>query len=43
MAPAIEPFLVGRTVIVVAHEPVLLPHFHSVVFLDGARPTVAAS
>ena len=43
MAPAIEPFLSGRTVIVVAHEPVLLPHFDAVVQLDGAHPTVAAS
>jgi ABC-type transport system involved in cytochrome bd biosynthesis fused ATPase/permease subunit len=43
MAPAIEPFLSGRTVIVVAHEPVLLPHFDAVIQLDGAHPTVAAS
>jgi thiol reductant ABC exporter CydD subunit len=43
MAPAIEPFLSGRTVIVVAHEPVLLPHFDAVVQLDGAHPTVVAS
>ncbi len=43
MAPAIEPFLSGRTVIVVAHEPVLLPHFDAVVQLHDAHPTVAAS
>ena len=43
MAPAIEPFLSGRTVVVVAHEPVLLPHFDAVIQLDGAHPTVAAS
>jgi ABC-type transport system involved in cytochrome bd biosynthesis fused ATPase/permease subunit len=41
MAVAIEPFLAGRTVIVAAHEPVLLPHFTAVVHLDGAHPTVA--
>jgi ABC-type transport system involved in cytochrome bd biosynthesis fused ATPase/permease subunit len=42
MVPAIEPFLSDRTVIVVAHEPVLLPHFDAVIQL-GAHPTVAAS
>jgi thiol reductant ABC exporter CydD subunit len=33
MARAIEPWLAGRTVIVAAHEPVLLPHFDAVVDL----------
>jgi thiol reductant ABC exporter CydD subunit len=33
MAAAIEPWLSGRTVIVAAHEPVLLPHFDGVVDL----------
>ncbi len=33
LAPAIEPWLAGRTVIVAAHEPVLLPHFDAVVVL----------
>jgi thiol reductant ABC exporter CydD subunit len=41
LAPGLEPFLAGRTVIVVAHEPVLLPHFDAVVTLDGAHPEVA--
>ncbi len=33
LAPAIEPWLAGRTVVVVAHEPLLLPHFDTVVTL----------
>jgi thiol reductant ABC exporter CydD subunit len=41
LAPRLEPYLVGRTVIVVAHAPVLLPHFDAVVTLDGAHPAVA--
>jgi thiol reductant ABC exporter CydD subunit len=41
LAPRLEPFLAGRTIIVVAHEPVLLPHFDAVVTLDGAHPAVA--
>ena len=31
LAPGIEPWLRGRTVVVAAHEPVLLPHFDQVV------------
>ncbi len=31
LAPAIEPWLRGRTVVVAAHEPLLLPHFDPVV------------
>ncbi len=42
LATAIEPYLVGRSVVVVGHEPVLLPHFDAVVQL-GARPTLAVS
>jgi thiol reductant ABC exporter CydD subunit len=41
LAPRLEPYLVGRTVIVVAHAPVLLPRFDAVVTLDGAHPAVA--
>jgi thiol reductant ABC exporter CydD subunit len=33
LAPAIEPWLTGRIVMVAAHEPVLLPHFDTVVTL----------
>jgi thiol reductant ABC exporter CydD subunit len=33
MAQAVEPWLAGRTVIVAAHQPVLLPHFDAVVDL----------
>ena len=44
LAPAIEPWLGGRTVVVAAHEPVLLPHFDTVVALPGAaRPLVVSS
>jgi ABC-type transport system involved in cytochrome bd biosynthesis fused ATPase/permease subunit len=31
MAEAIAPWLAGRTVIVAAHEPLLLPHFDAVI------------
>jgi ABC-type transport system involved in cytochrome bd biosynthesis fused ATPase/permease subunit len=31
LGPAIEPWLRGRTVVVAAHEPLLLPHFDQVV------------
>jgi ATP-binding cassette subfamily C protein CydCD len=31
LAPAVEPWLEGRTVIVAAHEPVLLPRFDAIV------------
>jgi len=33
LAPAIEPWLAGRIVVVAAHEPLLLPHFDAVVAL----------
>jgi ABC-type transport system involved in cytochrome bd biosynthesis fused ATPase/permease subunit len=36
LAPSIEPWLQGRTVIVAAHEPVLVPHFDAVVALQPA-------
>jgi len=35
LAPAVEPWLAGRTVLVAAHEPVLLPHFDAVVALPA--------
>ena len=35
LAPAIEPWLAGRTVVVAAHEPVLLPPFDATVALPG--------
>jgi ATP-binding cassette, subfamily C, bacterial CydCD len=35
LAPAIEPWLAGRTVVVAAHEPLLLPHFDTVVTLPA--------
>ena len=35
LAPAIEPWLRGRTVVVAAHEPLLLPHFDLVVALPA--------
>jgi thiol reductant ABC exporter CydD subunit len=41
IAGAIDPFLDGRTVIVAAHEPLLLRHFDQVLELGGAHPTVA--
>ena len=41
LAPAIEPWSSGRTVVVAAHEPVLLPRFDTVVALpDAAAPLV---
>jgi thiol reductant ABC exporter CydD subunit len=36
LAPALEPWLDGRTVVVAAHEPALLDHFDTVVALPGA-------
>ncbi len=36
LAPALEPWIGGRTVIVAAHEPVLLPRFDAVVDVSGA-------
>ncbi|HEY1444347.1 MAG TPA: ATP-binding cassette domain-containing protein, partial [Acidimicrobiales bacterium] len=38
LAPAIEPWLSGRSVVVAAHEPTLLPHFDAVVTLSAAQP-----
>jgi thiol reductant ABC exporter CydD subunit len=35
LAAAIEPWLDGRTVVVAAHEPVLLPHFDTVLTLPA--------
>ncbi len=44
LAPAIEPWLSGRTVVVAAHEPVLLPRFGTIVALpDAAAPLVTSS
>jgi thiol reductant ABC exporter CydD subunit len=43
LAPAIEPWLAGRTVVVAAHEPALLPHFDAAVAVPPAtRPLVAS-
>jgi ABC-type transport system involved in cytochrome bd biosynthesis fused ATPase/permease subunit len=38
LAPAIEPWLADRSVVVAAHEPVLLPRFDAVVALDAPAP-----
>jgi ABC-type transport system involved in cytochrome bd biosynthesis fused ATPase/permease subunit len=38
LAPSIEPWLSGRSVVVAAHEPTLLPHFDAVVALSAAQP-----
>jgi ABC-type transport system involved in cytochrome bd biosynthesis fused ATPase/permease subunit len=35
LAPALEPWLTGRTIVVAAHEPVLLPHFDIVLVLEA--------
>jgi ATP-binding cassette, subfamily C, bacterial CydCD len=44
LAPAIEPWLDGRSTVVAAHEPVLLPRFDAVVALDApaSLPLVAS-
>ena len=45
LAPAVEPWLAGRSVVVAAHEPVLLPHFDITVELrplPAAEPMVAS-
>jgi thiol reductant ABC exporter CydD subunit len=44
LAPAIEPWLAGRIVVVAAHEPVLLPHFDTVLTLPATvgLPLVAS-
>ncbi len=36
LAPAIEPWLDGRTVVVAAHEPVLLPRFDATLALPAS-------
>ena len=38
LAPALERWLSGRTVVIAAHEPALLPHFDSVVTLSASQP-----
>ncbi len=38
LAPAIEPWLTGRSVLVAAHEPVLLPRFDATVELSAPAP-----
>ncbi len=43
LAPAIEPWLGGRTVVVAAHEPALLPRFDTVVTLPGATLPLAVT
>ncbi|HXY26716.1 MAG TPA: thiol reductant ABC exporter subunit CydD [Acidimicrobiales bacterium] len=43
LAPAIEPWLAGRTVIVAAHEPVLLPRFDVTLCLPAGAPAPLAA
>jgi thiol reductant ABC exporter CydD subunit len=43
LAPAIEPWLAGRTVVVAAHGPVLLPRFDAVVILSATPHSLVAS
>ena len=43
LVPAIDPWLEGRTVVVAAHEPVLLPRFDTVVTLAATLPLVVPS
>jgi len=43
IAGAIEPWLAGRTVIVAAHEPLLLPHFDLVCDVAAASPLTAVT
>jgi ATP-binding cassette subfamily C protein CydC len=38
LGPALESWLSGRTVVVAAHEPTLLPQFDAVVALSAAQP-----
>lgn len=38
LAPALEPWLAGRSILVAAHEPVLLPHFDAIVDLGATQP-----
>jgi len=39
LAPAILPWIAGRSVIVAAHEPVLIPHFDAVIEVAASVPT----
>jgi hypothetical protein len=43
LAPSIEPWLRGRTVVVAAHEPVLLPRFDAVVALSVSHAVGVSS
>ena len=43
LAPRIEPWLAGRTVVVAAHNPVLLPRFDAVVVLTAGPRSLVAS
>ncbi len=43
LAPAIEPWLTERTVVVASHEPALLPRFDAVVSLAAAAAPLAAT
>jgi thiol reductant ABC exporter CydD subunit len=43
LVPALEPWLAGRTVIVAAHEPVLLPRFDAVAALPATHPVAVSS
>jgi thiol reductant ABC exporter CydD subunit len=43
LAPAVEPWLAGRTVVVAAHGPVLLPRFDAVVTLSATPHSLVAS
>jgi ATP-binding cassette subfamily C protein CydD len=39
LSPAIQPWIAGRSVIVAAHEPVLMPHFDAVIEVAASVPT----
>jgi thiol reductant ABC exporter CydD subunit len=39
LSPAILPWIAGRSVIVAAHEPVLIPHFDAVIEVAASVPT----
>jgi ABC-type transport system involved in cytochrome bd biosynthesis fused ATPase/permease subunit len=43
LAPAIEPWVAGRTVVVAAHEPVLFSHFDVVAALSAAHALAVPS
>jgi broad-specificity NMP kinase len=43
LASAIEPWLAGRTVVVAAHGPALLPRFDAVVTLTATPRSLVAS